>query len=119
MSESSSPQLAVSCAHTAGVGFTSLGPACLGADTHPTQLAQRVSAVVTQVLRARVGTSGFDLAQGELLDRDAFCLHVLLLMFFTPFVYQRPSRCPAGYAGAFSVVFTHCSEPFSVCSSIC
>lgn len=76
------------------------------------------TALVTEVPRARVGTTGLHLAQRKLLGRDAFCLHVLLLMFVTPFVYQRPSRCPAGYASASTVIFTHCSEPFCTYSNI-
>lgn len=86
---------------------------CLGAGTHPTQLGQGVHALVTEVLRAGVRTTGLHLAQRKRLERDAF-----VPMFVTPFVYQWPSRCPAGCASASSGVFTHCCEPFCTYSNI-
>lgn len=81
--------------------------------THrPYTTGSGIRALVTEVLRARVGTTGLHLAHRKLSERDAFCLHILLVIFVTPFVYQRPSRYPAGCASTSSVVFIHCSEPF-------
>lgn len=100
VSESPSPQWVVSsCAHIAGAGFTSQGSpllhcrSCVLERTHTLQqLAQRVHALVTQVLRAGVWTTGLHLAQRKLLERDMFCLHVLLYALCVPVAKQVSCR---------------------------